>query len=365
MSGWTAEEDAAFRAAADRDPQNNGQAPVPRSSWLPVDLAPIVAGIQAGEIVGPVPALMARTDDVCLLYPGEVHSLAGEPESGKGWITLAAAAAELAADASVLYLDFEDSPASIITRLLAVGTTADAILKHFTYVRPCDPLELAALAALLDAREYTLAAIDGVSEAYQLLGLDPSDNLDAVRFLSTLARPIAERGAAVLNLDHVAKSENARGRYALGAQHKLAGVAVAYSTEVVKPPSRTDAGHVKLKVEKDRHGHVRGHAQGRVIAEVRITPADDGERVTVTLEPPGASFTDDGEFRPTHLMEKVSRLLEAEPGAGVNEIRRSVSGKGEFVDLAVRVLIAEKFVRMQLDRQVKRHFVIRKFRDDT
>lgn len=172
----------------------NGRKVDRASTWAPVDLEPIIAGVQAGTIVGPVPQLLARTDGVCLLYPGETHSLAGEPESCKGWIALGAVTQTITAAAGVLYLDFEDSPASIVTRLLALGATPQAIGQHFVYVRPTEEFSAPALCALLDARPYALAVIDGVSEAYSLLGLDIASTPDAVSFFGALPRPIAERG---------------------------------------------------------------------------------------------------------------------------------------------------------------------------
>ncbi len=67
---------------------------------------------------------------------------------------------------------------------------------------------------------------------------------------------------------------------------------------MIKPLSRTGAGLVKLRVDKDRHGHVRGHAQGGVIAMVHITPENGGEFVGVRLEPPQPNVGADGGFRP-------------------------------------------------------------------
>jgi hypothetical protein len=344
-------------------PSENGHRPEALTSWQPIDLAPIVAGIRAGEIVGPTPELMPRTDGPCLLYPGEVHSLAGEPESGKGWITLAAVSPTLDTDA-VLYLDFEDTPASIIGRLLALDTAPAAIVERFVYVRPSDPFTAGALCSLLDARPYALAVIDGLSEAYALLGLDPYSNADAAKFLAALPRPIAERGAAVLEIDHVVKSKETRGRYALGAQHKLAGIAAAYSADVVKTPSRTAAGMVRVKVEKDRHGHVRSHAHGGVIALAHITPEDSGERVSVTLDPPDDSTTDAGEFRPTALMGKVSQYVEGEPGASLNAIRRNVPGKSEYKDIALRRLIEEGFLERRPEGRGYGHYTVAAFTDE-
>lgn len=333
------------------------------SSWQPLDLAAIVAGVQAGEIVGPVPALMLRTDGVPLLYPGEVHSLAGEPESGKGWIALACAAELLRDGARVLLLDFEDAAPNIVTRLLALGAPAAAIVDAFTYVRPDDALQPGTLAQLLDGTPYALAILDGATEAFALLGLDSYANQDVPRFLRTLARPIAATGAAVLLIDHVTKDRETRGRFALGAQHKLAGVTAAYGVDVIDPPSRTTAGRVKLTVHKDRPGHVRGHAAAGVIALVTIAPEDDGRTVTVTLDPPDSS-TEDGTFRPTVLMARVSRFVEAAPGVSTRAIREGVRGKHDAKDLAVELLIAEGWVRVEQDGQARRHYTVEPFEPD-
>lgn len=333
------------------------------TSWSPVDLAPIVAGIEAGEIVGPVPTLMTRTDGVALLYPGEIHSLAGEPESGKGWLAGGEVARLLAGGASVLYLDFEDAPASVIARQLALGARAAAIVDRFVYVRPEEALQPGALEQLLTGRTYALAVLDGMSEAYALLGYDSYANQDVPRFLQALPRPIAATGAAVLLIDHVVKDREARGRYALGAQHKLAGVAVAYAVEVLEAPSRARAGTVKVTIAKDRHGHVRGHASGNVIALAKITPADDGERVTVELEPPDSTDAH-GAFRPTVLMERVSRYVEQQPGASRRAIRDDVSGKNDAKDLALATLIDEGWIRSERDGRALRHYSLEPF-DDT
>ena len=368
MSAWTAEEDAAFREAIDGEnvtPLQANTSEPGRGSWEPIELAAIVAGVQAGEIVGPVPSIMERTDGVCLGYPGETQSFAGEPESGKGLINLATAAVELARGERVLYLDFEDAVPSIVSRLLALGAEADAIVDRFTYVRPVDPFSADQFYSLIHGHRYRLAIIDGVSEAYALLGLDLADNLDAAKFLATLPRPIADTGAAVNLIDHVAKARESRGRYALGAQHKLAGIAAAYSTEIITPPSRQTAGMIKIRVEKDRHGHVRGHAIGGVIALAHITPHDNGDRITVALEPPEGSTSEAGVFRPTTLMERVSRFLEEEPGATGRNIRAGVSGKGEYVDQALRVLIADKFVERRADGQANRHYSVDEYRENT
>jgi hypothetical protein len=61
------------------------------SQWAPVDLDPVLAG---GEI-DPPPALLARNDGRFLLYDHAVHTISGEPSSGKTWLTLIACVQQL------------------------------------------------------------------------------------------------------------------------------------------------------------------------------------------------------------------------------------------------------------------------------
>lgn len=342
--------------------ERNGAAGEDLAGWSPVDLKAVVAGIEAGEIVGPVPGLLPRSDGPALLYPGQVHSIAGEPECGKGWIALSECARVLLAGERVVYLDFEDAPASVVGRLLALGAPGAAILERFVYVKPEGALPSGGIAALASG-PVALAIVDGLSEAYALLGLDYSSNTDVPVFLQRLARPLTASGAAVLQIDHVAKSEGNRGRFAIGAQHKLAGVAVAYGVEAIERPSRQRAGRVKVTIHKDRHGHVRGHATAAgAIALVHIEPEDDGARVRVTVDPPDSTGAD-GSFRPTKLMERVSRALEETPGMSRRAVRGAVTGKATFVDMAIERLVNEGYVHVEVVGTSRLHHVETPFRE--
>src|SRR5690606_4938868 len=52
--------------------------------WEFVDLDPILDGTH--EL--PVPTICLRSDGAGLIYPGRVHSIAGEPGGGKTWVAL-------------------------------------------------------------------------------------------------------------------------------------------------------------------------------------------------------------------------------------------------------------------------------------
>lgn len=323
-----------------------------RTTWAAVDLAAVIAG----EHAEPAPTMLVRTDGRCLIYERRLHAVQGEPESLKGWLAIEACAQQLAIGKAALYIDYEDSAASIVQRLRELGVSDETIAAHLTYVRPDEPLADAAIqdleAAL--AREPVLAVIDGLTEAFSRQGLSPLDNVDVAIWLDVLPRRLVRAGCAVLMLDHVVKDREQRGRWALGAQHKLAGVDVAYSVRVLEPFAPGREGLVAIKVEKDRPGRVREFSPDGQAALLRASSRPDG--VTITLEPPEPGGADSGEFRPTNLMEKVSRLLADEPGATRNAVRRGVRGKGEYIDLALRLLVSERFVERRQEGQGQRHY---------
>ena len=71
-------------------------------------------------------------------------------------------------------------------------------------------------------------------------------------------RWLARTGAAVVLVDHVTKSQEGRGRWAIGSERKLWGLdGAAYGFESLVPFGRGKTGLVKITVAKDRCGHIR------------------------------------------------------------------------------------------------------------
>jgi len=102
------------------------------NTWAPVDLADILTGTTAG----PTATTLTRRDGKALLYPYAIHSISGEPGSGKTWAALVAIAQEIEAGNNTLFIDFEDRPQTIVNRLRALGVTDQAIAAHLRYIRP-------------------------------------------------------------------------------------------------------------------------------------------------------------------------------------------------------------------------------------
>lgn len=346
-------------------------APVERTSWWPRDLTAVLAG----EQTEPEPVILARDDKHCLFYAGKVNGLLGESESGKTWILLAAIAQELHAGHPVLYVDFEDTDTSIVARLTALGVPTELLAPDanlFTYLAPDESLHgLAAadLAEVLTLQTYSLIGLDGVNAAMTLLGLDLTSNTDATRFNQVLLKPLAKTGAAVVTVDHVPKAAEQRGKGGIGAQAKRAMVTgSALLVEVLAPFGRGATGKLKLTVDKDRPGHVRGNSQYSKNAGLAVLESGSDGSVNVRIEAPDLAPGDErAPFRPTGVMEKISRLLSTTDGdLSQTQIEKAVSARSIVVRGALEALVAEGYVsRHSGPRNAVLHRYERTFRDLT
>lgn len=325
-----------------------------RSSWTPLDLGPVLSGEYELER----PEILVRQDGAALLYAGKTHALYGESESGKSWAALVAAAEILRRDSGrVLFLDFESDAGTVVSRLLALEADAGTLRARFAYVRPDgDPTksetERPAWGALL-AESWALVVLDGVTAALDSYGLDGRHEGDVSTFYRQTLDPLARTGAAVVTVDHVTKSNDARGRFALGSQHKMS--ALTGAGYLVEPLDRLAPGHVgrlALRVAKDRPGAVRASAgtyrasDRTQEAAVLVLDSREKDRTRVTLDGP-RGLDEDGEpraFRPTALMERVSRYLETAGASSTSAVRRGVSGRTEHIIRALETLEAEEYV---------------------
>ena len=340
------------------------------SSWQPVDLTEAVKG---GALDDP-PTVLARDDGVTLLYAKSVNVMAGESESGKTWICLYGSAQEIDKGERVVFIDFEDRAERVTGRMLALGCAPADLLSRFVYVRPGVPIDERAKVALEPyLKDASLAVIDGVTEAMTMHGLDLLSNKDAAEFFHLLPRWIADLGPAVVLIDHVTKNMETRGRFAIGAQHKLAGIdGASYTVEKVPghPFGVDRKGAAKLTVAKDRPGRVREYAQGGSnigtfwlkseggFVEAKLVAATGLATTTTTHD--GKETTYD---RPTQLMEKVSRYVEDNPRASQTKIEGAVTGKAEYVRKAIKALVIEGYLtEFDISRGGKGYAASRPFR---
>jgi hypothetical protein len=323
-----------------RSPRQPRQPPTP-TTWSPVDLAP---SSPANTSTHHPPCSCAPT--ASLFYDGAVHTISGESESGKTWLTLIAA------------LQLSDGRQRRLRRLRRPRRPRHRppprprrhppqIRDHFAYIRPDRPLDddgrTQLAPALTDAR---LVIIDGVTEAMTMHGYDLNSNADSATFQGLLPRWIADHGPAVVMIDHVVKDKEKQDRFALGAQHKLAGIdGVAYIVKMIQPFARGNRGLARVDIAKDRPGHVREHAHGRTIAEFTLDATRSDVVLIAHLMPPGAETGRAGDtFEPTVLMEKISRYVQLNPGMSKKAIEDAVNGKTTTKRLALELLVTRGYV---------------------
>lgn len=338
--------------------------PIQTTTWSPVDLEPVLAG----EHLDPPPTMLRRTDGIPLLYDGAVHTVSGESESGKTWLCLLAALQLMEDARSVVFLDFEDRADRVIGRLLALGATLPQLRNHFAYIRPDRPLDDHGRAQLAPAITNTdLVILDGVTEAMTTHGYDLNSNADSASFQALLPRWIADHGPAVAMIDHVIKDKEKQDRFALGAQHKLAGIdGAAYILKNIQPFGRGKRGLSKVEVAKDRPGHVREHTFGKTIAEFSLDATGSDVVLITHLSPPGADSGRPGQpFEPTILMEKISHYVALNPGLSKKAIEDVINGKTATKRLALELLVTRGYVLAKTESRGRiAHYHVKPFLPD-
>ena len=117
-------------------------------------------------------------------------------------------------------------------------------------------------------------------------------------------------------------------------------------------------------MEKDRKGYVREQAEDSKF-DLRVISDPETNALTYALTPATTSSTEDGEFRPTNYMEKVSRYVEKHDGRSKTEVSTAVGGKKSAVVAAIDVLEDEGYIEFEKkgNSTLLRH--VRPFREDS
>ena len=319
------------------------------SSWIPKEIGEY-------ELEADVePTMLRREDGHAILYPGKINAIFGESESGKTWVALEAVRQELIAGNIVFYIDFEDSARGILNRLKTLKTPTERF-RAFLYANPDSPHTPAiseALMASLSEYKPSLVVVDGVNAAMNLMGLDLEKNKDATHFSQTILRPLRTFGSGILTIDHVTKSKDNRGNYAIGAQAKRADIdGVAVSVAVEQPFGRGIDGALSLTVTKDRPGFVRAicpDAKTLGIANIKTQP-DGAIRLSISGGTVKVSTRE-------QKMEAVSNLLlRTGYEMGRNEIAEHLRKEGHSIanddlKLVIDGLVAKGAVSHRKDGQ--------------
>ena len=312
-------------------------------------LAPVAIVPTSGHTWGAVDLIAAdaRTPEppsiAGLFYPGRRHVVSGEAEAGKSMLLLAASVDEIRAGHGVVWVDTDSMGAGpTLERLRHLGLDDEQIARLFAYLEPAEPLSALAtehVCGLIRDRDCRLVVYDAFNSALTLHGYDPASTPDVEAFYRRACDPFCRLGAAVVLPDHVVKVKEARGKYAYGSERKHSGADVHLGMTAIDAFARGRVGKAKLTVHKDRPGFLERPSPGLFV----LSSDPESGRCAWRLEP-DHSITTEGEFRPTGLMEKVSRHLEhaGEP-CSHNQIQLALKGKTDYKRLAIAALVQEGF----------------------
>lgn len=285
---------------------------------------------------------LRRDDGVWLLYRGKHHAIVGASESLKSWLAAIMVAAEITQEHHAIYVDFEDTLGTFVERLRALHCRPDEIEQYAHYLAPTVAPGgggEAYLRAMVQALEPGLIVLDGVSEAYSILGIEINSATDAAkwqRFVKGTFR-FAGSTATTVEIDHPGKDE---GRGAVGSQHKRAGIDGAQFTVIRRGPAFKPGGKgtSQIKVTKDRHGAVRAFAEGDRVADLILEASADGLDVTFSIAPPSAAVPEGG------TADRVCSVMSVTDGLTVKEITAAANERWGSEP------VTEKAVRSALNR---------------
>ncbi|WAL46792.1 recombinase RecA [Rhodococcus pyridinivorans] len=239
----------------------------------------------------------------------------GDPEGGKTWVCLAAAAEALQSDGRVLVVDLDhNGAAATIARLVALGAPSDALRDRgrFLFTAPEDRVEL--MTVIEDARGWfpTIAVVDSIGELLPLFGSSSNSADEFTIAHSRVLKPLAKAGAAVLAVDHLAKGFESRsfGPSGTGAKRRaIGGVSLRVKVKDQFTPGK--GGSAVLTINKDRHGGLRQYCptgDREPLAGTFVLHAFDGGVLEWEVKPPADGERNPDEAAPANDVEEIAAL---------------------------------------------------------
>ena len=247
--------------------------------------------LERGPVEPPTPEYGQRNDSIGIFYRGMVNSLIGDPESGKTWIALTAAADVLFTGGSVLMVDLDhNGPQAIVSRLRAFGVPVEVLADPtcFRYTSADDPESVAGVIRDTAVWKPDFVVIDSVGELMPLFGANSNSADDYTRVHSAAIKPFASAGACVVLIDHQAKGNDSRSFGATGTAAKKRAISGTLLRVTIDQPVTPGSGGVaEITLVKDRHGGLRAHcSRDREPLVGRFTMTDVEGALNWSIRPP-------------------------------------------------------------------------------
>lgn len=313
----------------------------------------------AGDLEGEPPSILYVKPEQALFYSGKLNAIAGEPESGKSWLAQLACAEVLRNGGTVTYIDLETTGPEVTGRVKKAGATLEQLRAGWGYVRPQErPSEAALREILARAAESDLVVVDGMTDLFTLFGYTYTDNQEISKLMRELLHPLADQGPAVVTIDHVVKSRDERGRWAIGGQHKLAAVTgVSLNLETIHPMGRGLSGMSRIWLAKDKIGYVSQHVvvqgRNRLAGQLHVEGLDNTFNIRIT---PAAEVK---ARRDELLLQKISDFAQAHPGSTIKQLLSGVSAPEHEVQHGLVEAQAEGWLQVRSDGRYDRVYLVR------
>jgi hypothetical protein len=260
------------------------------------------------EIPRPHPEVGQRADGLHLFYKKAVNALFGDSNSAKSYIALLFAKQEMERGNRVVYIDLESSGHSVVARLKAYGVDPAMGKDRFIYIKPVGPYrdaERLFLEAVVAEAEPSLVVIDTMGEGLAIQDANSYDEKDVTSWMQSVPAPIAAMGPAVLLVDHVGNSDEAKTRQ-VGSFRKRAAVSgAAYSADMTVPHAKGREGQTLLTCRKDREGWF---ANGQPVALFVMEDDENGRNAQVELRVPPARASGPKRTRVQECAEAIDGL---------------------------------------------------------
>ncbi len=249
--------------------------------------------LEHGPVQPPAPEFGVRNDGIGIFYRGMVNSLIGDPESGKTWIALTAAADVLFTNGSVLIVDLDhNGPQAIISRLRAFGVPADVLTdpNRFRYTEADEVRSMAGIVNDAAVWQPDFTVIDSVGELLPMYGASSNSADDFTRVHAVAIKPFAIAGSCVVLIDHQAKGSDSRSFGATGTAAKKRAISGTLLRVTIDQPFAPGSGGVaEITLVKDRHGGLRAHcSRDREPLVGRFTLTDRDGALNWSIRPPEA-----------------------------------------------------------------------------
>ena len=248
------------------------------TGWEEVDLGPYLDGSVQEQVPSVLRVRVADGKDRWVFYRG-VNWLFGESGDGKTMVATVAAAQELLAGGTVVWIDYEEiEPTTVCARLLEMGVPAEVVMAGLVFRHPQTKAEQVRVDELIRqavARRECglecvgLVVLDSVGEAFGVEMINENNDVEVSPWVNRVLRRIAQGlpAAAVLPVDHSTKAKEHR-LHPSGSKRKRAAVTGhMVLVEVETGFSREVPGSSVLTCAKDRHGH---YTRGAEIALMSV-----------------------------------------------------------------------------------------------